>query len=178
MHRTYARCARTAVDACMPVLVWWCMLVCVHQRLLGGAGHPIPAHRACYGKDAHHENSEYFRDRVAGGQSIPGRRQLHAGRPGACVPVSATPQVCMTWTWCPRLGRGLEVRRALQIAVCTLNCVHTSTINTSQAAYVELGQLQPHFTNTWDFSAVPNVSRWLADMASCTPVGASASDSA
>ena len=32
------------------------------------------------------------------------------------------------------------------------------------ACYVELGQLQAEFTNVHDFSDVPNVSRWLADM--------------
>lgn len=32
------------------------------------------------------------------------------------------------------------------------------------AAYVEIGQLQPQFTNVYDFSALPNVQRWLADM--------------
>lgn len=32
------------------------------------------------------------------------------------------------------------------------------------AAYVELGQLQPQFTNVFDMSSFPNVSRWLQDM--------------
>lgn len=32
------------------------------------------------------------------------------------------------------------------------------------AAYVEIGQLQPGFTNVYDFSAFPNVQRWLGDM--------------
>ena len=32
------------------------------------------------------------------------------------------------------------------------------------AAYVEIGQLQPCFTNVYDFSPFPNVARWLADM--------------
>ncbi len=32
------------------------------------------------------------------------------------------------------------------------------------AAYVEIGQLQPQFTNLWDFSTHPNVSRWLEAM--------------
>ena len=32
------------------------------------------------------------------------------------------------------------------------------------SAYVEIGQLQPCFTNLFDFSPYPNVSRWLADM--------------
>lgn len=32
------------------------------------------------------------------------------------------------------------------------------------AAYVEIGQLQPCFTNLFDFSPYPNVSRWLAEM--------------
>ncbi len=32
------------------------------------------------------------------------------------------------------------------------------------AAYVEIGQLQPCFTNVYDFADFPNVSRWLADM--------------
>ena len=27
-----------------------------------------------------------------------------------------------------------------------------------------LGQLQPEFTNIYDFSAFPNVARWLKDM--------------
>ena len=33
------------------------------------------------------------------------------------------------------------------------------------AAYVEIGQLQPCFTNVYDFEPFPNVRRWLADMA-------------
>ena len=33
------------------------------------------------------------------------------------------------------------------------------------AAYVEIGQLQNQFTNVYDFSAAPNIARWLADMA-------------
>ena len=32
------------------------------------------------------------------------------------------------------------------------------------AAYEEIGQLQPCFTNVYDFSPFPNVARWLADM--------------
>lgn len=32
------------------------------------------------------------------------------------------------------------------------------------AAYVEIGQLKPGFTNVWDFSDTPNVQRWLEDM--------------
>ena len=32
------------------------------------------------------------------------------------------------------------------------------------AAYVEIGQLQPCFTNVFDLSPFPNVERWLADM--------------
>ena len=32
------------------------------------------------------------------------------------------------------------------------------------AAYVELGQLQPRFTNLFDFAPFPNVGRWLAEM--------------
>ena len=32
------------------------------------------------------------------------------------------------------------------------------------AAYVEIGQLQPAFTNVYDFSGLDNVQRWLADM--------------
>ncbi len=31
-------------------------------------------------------------------------------------------------------------------------------------AYVEVGQLQPRFTNLYDFSPFPNVQRWLNDM--------------
>lgn len=34
------------------------------------------------------------------------------------------------------------------------------------AAYVEIGQLRPEFTNVWDFSPYPNVRRWLDDMQS------------
>jgi glutathione S-transferase len=33
------------------------------------------------------------------------------------------------------------------------------------AAYVEIGQLQPQFTNVFDFAPFPNVVRWLNDMA-------------
>ncbi len=32
------------------------------------------------------------------------------------------------------------------------------------AAYVEIGQLQPEFTNVFDFSPYPNVQRWLSQM--------------
>ena len=32
------------------------------------------------------------------------------------------------------------------------------------AAYVEIGQLQPQFTNVYDFTPFPNVRRWLSDM--------------
>lgn len=32
------------------------------------------------------------------------------------------------------------------------------------AAYVEIGQLQPEFTNLFDFAPYPNVQRWLAEM--------------
>ena len=32
------------------------------------------------------------------------------------------------------------------------------------AAYVEIGQLRPGFTNVYDFSQLPNVRRWLDDM--------------
>lgn len=32
------------------------------------------------------------------------------------------------------------------------------------AAYVEIGQLQPCFTNVYDFAAFPNVQRWLDEM--------------
>ena len=32
------------------------------------------------------------------------------------------------------------------------------------AAYVEIGQLQPGFTNVYDFGQFPNVQRWLDDM--------------
>jgi len=34
------------------------------------------------------------------------------------------------------------------------------------AAYVEIGQLQPQFTNVFDLSPFPNVQRWLQDMTS------------
>lgn len=34
------------------------------------------------------------------------------------------------------------------------------------AAYVEIGQLRPEFTNVWDFAPFPNVRRWLDDMRS------------
>lgn len=32
------------------------------------------------------------------------------------------------------------------------------------AAYVEIGQLQPQFTNVFDLTPFPNVNRWLTDM--------------
>jgi glutathione S-transferase len=32
------------------------------------------------------------------------------------------------------------------------------------AAYVEIGQLQPRFTNLFDFEGLPNVRRWLEEM--------------
>jgi len=31
-------------------------------------------------------------------------------------------------------------------------------------AYVEIGQLQPEFTNVYDFDSFPNVQRWMTDM--------------
>ena len=33
------------------------------------------------------------------------------------------------------------------------------------ASYVEIGQLQPQFTNLFDFDPFPNTRRWMADMA-------------
>ena len=32
------------------------------------------------------------------------------------------------------------------------------------AAYCEIGQLQPDFTNLFDFSSLPNIQRWMNDM--------------
>ncbi len=40
-----------------------------------------------------------------------------------------------------------------------------STIIADFAAYVEIGQLKPGFTNVYDFEAFPNVRRWMDDMA-------------
>lgn len=39
-----------------------------------------------------------------------------------------------------------------------------STTLADFAAYVELGQLQPEFTNVFDFTPYPNVQRWLGSM--------------
>ena len=42
--------------------------------------------------------------------------------------------------------------------------VGTDVTIADMAAYVEIGQLQPQFTNVYDFSDFPNVQRWLNEM--------------
>lgn len=43
--------------------------------------------------------------------------------------------------------------------------IHDEFTIADLAAYVEIGQTQKCFTNVYDFSAYPNVERWLGDMA-------------
>lgn len=43
-----------------------------------------------------------------------------------------------------------------------LACDHVTLADL--AAYVEIGQLQPQFTNVWDLTPYPNLQRWLKNM--------------
>lgn len=81
----------------------------------------------------------------------------------------------------PRIRKDLNIPEATQLAAQAtltnaLNGLETGWLADSRylagdalsladfAAYVELGQLRPEFTNVWDFSPYPNVQRWLDDM--------------
>ncbi len=67
-----------------------------------------------------------------------------------------------------------DARRTLNAALKTLDCdlltknryLVSDTVTLADiAGYVEIGQLQPQFTNVLDMSSFPNVQRWLKDMA-------------
>jgi glutathione S-transferase len=81
----------------------------------------------------------------------------------------------------PRIRRDLNIPEVLQQAAVgsftrALRALETGWLARARylageqltiadfAAYSEIGQLQPEFTNLFDFSSYPNVSRWLADM--------------
>ncbi len=81
----------------------------------------------------------------------------------------------------PRIRKDLNIREATQQAAKAtltraLQTLETGWLTQSRyltgdqltladmAAYVEIGQLQPQFTNIYDFEPFPNVRRWLADM--------------
>ncbi|HEY5645449.1 MAG TPA: glutathione S-transferase family protein [Pseudomonadales bacterium] len=58
------------------------------------------------------------------------------------------------------LTRALETLETGWLAETPFLTGETPTI-ADFAAYVEIGQLQPGFTNVYDFSAFPNVRRWM-----------------
>jgi glutathione S-transferase len=81
----------------------------------------------------------------------------------------------------PRIRKDLNIPEGMQRAAhatltSALRALDTGWLNRSRfiaadaltiadfAAYVEIGQLQPCFTNLYDFGPFPNVGRWLADM--------------
>jgi len=81
----------------------------------------------------------------------------------------------------PKIRKDLDIPEATQqtaLATLTraLNAMETGWLASSPylagdqlsladfAAYVEVGQLQPEFTNVFDFSDFPHVRRWLARM--------------
>lgn len=81
----------------------------------------------------------------------------------------------------PKIRKDLNISESVQQAalvtlVQALNTLESSWLAQSTfltgaqftladiAAYVEIGQLQPEFTNVFDFSAYPNVQRWLSQM--------------
>ena len=81
----------------------------------------------------------------------------------------------------PRIRKDLNIREATQQAAKAtltraLQALETGWLTQSRflagdqltladmAAYVEIGQLQPQFTNVYDFEPFPNVRRWLTDM--------------
>ena len=81
----------------------------------------------------------------------------------------------------PKIRKDLDIPDATQRAarVTLTNALHTlesgwlaeSRYVTGEqltladfAAYVEIGQLQPSFTNVYDFAPFPNVRRWLEEM--------------
>ena len=85
----------------------------------------------------------------------------------------------------PKIRKDLNIPEATQAAArvtltSALNGMENGWLASSQylagddlsladfAAYVEIGQLQPGFTNVYDFSPFPNVRRWLEDMKQIT----------
>ena len=81
----------------------------------------------------------------------------------------------------PKIRKDLNIPEATQEAALAtlthaLNALETGWLADSKylagdtvtladfAAYVEIGQLQPGFTNVFDFAPFPNVQRWLAAM--------------
>ena len=81
----------------------------------------------------------------------------------------------------PKIRKDLDIPEAIQLsarrnltnALSTLDkgwlannryLVGKNVTIADLAAYVELGQLQPQFTNVFDMSSYPNVVRWLNDM--------------
>lgn len=82
----------------------------------------------------------------------------------------------------PRIRKDLDIPEALQTSAkanlhSALNALDQGWLSDSRflagnnvtladlAAYVEIGQLQPRFTNIYDFGPFPNIKRWLGDMA-------------
>ncbi len=61
------------------------------------------------------------------------------------------------------LMRGLEALDTGWLGHTKFLCGDEPTI-ADLAAYVEIGQLQPEFTNVFDFTPYPQVARWLAAM--------------
>lgn len=81
----------------------------------------------------------------------------------------------------PRIRKDLNIPEAVQQAALAtltkaLHALDSGWLSDSRyltgpqltladfAAYVEIGQLQPGFTNLFEFEAFPNVQRWLDDM--------------
>ena len=81
----------------------------------------------------------------------------------------------------PKIRKDLDIPEATQKAALAtltnaLNALETGWLAESRfltggalsiadfAAYVEIGQLRPEFTNVFDFSAYPRVSQWLNTM--------------
>ena len=82
----------------------------------------------------------------------------------------------------PRVRKDLDIpeaaqQRARATLTSALQALETSWLTESGflvgdqltladfAAYVEIGQLQPQFTNVYDLTPFPNIQRWLGDMA-------------
>lgn len=81
----------------------------------------------------------------------------------------------------PKIRKDLDIPEVMQAAAqrnltAALKTLDSSWLSESRflvgdsvtladlAAYVEIGQLQPEFTNVFDLSAYKNVSRWLQEM--------------
>jgi glutathione S-transferase len=82
----------------------------------------------------------------------------------------------------PKIRKDLDISAAVQASAlanfsAALNALEHGWLSKGQflvgdhvtladlAAYVEIGQTQKRFTNVYDFSAFPNIERWLAKMA-------------